>query len=109
VGRSTKEAPRDQKKAGIDIERLFVIAGAETLAEKKRTGDVRSSLLGLGISLSVAVVPDAYGGVGVAAALALQGNVAEERLTGGAPRPTNSGHGTSAIRAHFGHAALKCV
>ncbi len=35
-------------------------------------------------TLSVAVVPDAYGRVGVAAALALQGYVAEERFTSGA-------------------------
>ena len=63
---------------------------------------------GLGITVSVAVVSDAYGRVCVAAALVLQGNVAEERFM--VPfRPSNSGHGTSAMRPDFGHAALRCV
>jgi hypothetical protein len=49
------------------------------------------------------VVPDAYGRAGVAAALALQGYVAEERLTSGAPpshqqRPWDIGN-TSAFWA----------
>ncbi len=39
---------------------------------------------GLGITVSVAVVSDAYGRVRVAAALALQGYVAEERFASGA-------------------------
>jgi hypothetical protein len=40
--------------------------------------------------------------------LVLQGNVAEERFM--VPfRPSNSGHGTSAMRPHFGHAALRCM
>ena len=47
-------------------------------------GEAVSAKHALGISLSVAVVPDAYGRVGVAAALALQGYVAEERFTSGA-------------------------
>jgi hypothetical protein len=40
-----------------------------------------------GLSLSVAMMSDANDRFGIAAALALQGNVAEERLTGSAPPP----------------------
>ena len=56
-------------------------------AVRRKRGGIAARPLWLRISLGVAMMPDANDRMAMAAFLALPGNVAKERLTGGAPPP----------------------
>jgi hypothetical protein len=61
------------------------------------------------LTSAAVVVPHAFTGVELPHRWHLSGMFPRNVLRFVPLRPIRSGHGTSAIRPHFGHVALRCV